>query len=975
MAAGAELADRSNWRAIAAGAVTLHIAAGSFGALQTQLLAARFSDAGRTIAAALELSPRDLPRIDVYLSDRPSVGPGCHRAAPGGICLDLVHTAESPVQAPEAELTRAVLAHRYGVPPPTARFWDAGLAEMVGLQSAIPARQTEADDRCRELVTDGQLPPLSELIEEARHHASSRVLVATASFCAYLQRRFGKARLLRLVEATRSDDRTAFEHVFHRSLAIVERDWRRALEASGQSALQQGYRATVRLLPFARPYWRRGLAILACSIIGIGFSAALPLAFRFLVDNVLARRPLPESIPYVGTVGHVIPAGQGQLNALFGLVVFLGSLYLLASVARWRQITDVNELAEAFSFDLRSRMLETLTRLPAPYFARHSVADINHRVIQDTVALQQALAAALVPLVSGTVSILVYGFLLLALQPILGAVVLAGLPLTWLIYRIRRRSLRAAARERSRRVSDLSARVNEMAATHALVKAYGAAGFLLDRVGGRMRIHRQLNVAFAHESSVLSQVSALVTNFTQVAILLVGGYLVVESGGQTLAPGGLVAFYLLANHLFGPVSQVASAGQALAASSASVDRVGELLAELPEHDDPHGATIGPLHEGIRFDHVNFGYVEDRLVLRDLSLFVPAGSTVAFVGATGAGKSSVVQLLPRLYEPTAGRISWDGTDILGARLASLRGQIALVAQDSFLLSGTVYENVRFGYGSATDEDVHDACRLAGADEFVRLLPQGYDTLVGERGVGLSGGQRQRVALARALLRRPSVLILDEATSALDATTQRAVQETLGALPWRPTVMKIAHRLETVADSDEIFVLADGRLAERGTHAELLAGEGAYARLFRDQTRLLDAAGKPTAAQALAWISRIEPFRSLPSDALEALEQAFAMSERPSGDTIYETGGVADELSIVGRGRVEVFDRDDFGAERRVATLTHGDAFGLSSLLADTPRTTTARAATAVVLFSLSRQTLEQVGLLGPVSAAVGDPAGT
>lgn len=271
----------------------------------------------------------------------------------------------------------------------------------------------------------------------------------------------------------------------------------------------------------------------------------------------------------------------------------------------------------------------------------------------------------------------------------------------------------------------------------------------------------------------------------------------------------------------------------------------------------------------------------------------------------------------------------------------------------MLSASVYDNICFGLREVTEAEVRRAADQASASEFIEHLPEGYDTLVGERGLGLSGGQRQRIALARALLRQPSVLILDEATSALDATTQRRVHEQLRADRPDRTIVKIAHRLETVSNADPIFVLDDGQLVEQGSHASLLAAGGLYARLFEDQVRLLHPTGEPSARDAARCLARLAPFASLSQPQLDRLAECLRPIRRPAGTLLYRQGAESDQLFVLGRGQVEVVTTDEAGAERIVTVLGPGTPFGVGGLVRGTPRSATVRTATEVLLYALDQ----------------------
>lgn len=822
----------------------LHVQPGSPAAHDVDEIAERYSDALFAVAHALGLDEDGLPTIHVYLTTRsdadtrPPTGPECTEPIHAeGLACELTiwaeHGHDVPAAQPEIDLTRALLGYQHGIQSETTRFWDDGLAVAIAARSRWVDAGFDPAVHCRQLLRDRGLPPVAELMSGAASHSSGLASTVAGALAMFLLERDGLDRYRSLLRATHEGADDPFGESYPVSLIVADRDWRRQLEAAdgGRASLWQ---TSQRLFPIARPYWRSGLAVLACSLVGVGFSLALPLSFRFLIDNILARRPLRGDVPFIGPEGHTIAPGDEQIHALVLLLGLLGLLYVANAASRLGMNLLLAVVGESFAFDLRKRLVAVLDRLPASYFARTSPVDVSQRIVNDVDAIQGILTRAVVPLFSGVVSIVAFGALLVMLEPKLALLVLAGLPIVAAIHAARRRGRRAAARERARRVSDLASGVTEASAGHVMSKLFLAGPYLAERLLRRMEVHKQLNREFARESTLLAQVGTLVLGLIQVAVLMAGAYLIIISEGRDLAPGSLVAFYIVLNQMLGPIGQIATASQSVAGASANVERAAALLEAPTENDPPDAAELGPLKREIRFENVSFAYPDGKPILKGLTLTIAAGTTAAFVGPSGAGKSSILHLLPRLYERTRGTITWDGVDVKTASLTSLRRQIGLVPQDVAMLNATVAENIRLGDDRYSDQDVWLAAHLAAADEEIARLPQGYDTVVGGGTFRLSAGQRQRIAVARAMLRKPSLLILDEATSALDATRQRTISERIQQHVEGQTVIKVAHRLETVVDADQIFVLDDGRLVEQGTHAELLAQKGLYARLFADQT---------------------------------------------------------------------------------------------------------------------------------------------
>jgi ATP-binding cassette subfamily B protein/subfamily B ATP-binding cassette protein MsbA len=395
------------------------------------------------------------------------------------------------------------------------------------------------------------------------------------------------------------------------------------------------------------------------------------------------------------------------------------------------------------------------------------------------------------------------------------------------------RRIRAIWRSMGQDRQEIDARVSEGLSGVRVVRGFGREQReeLAYTVGHHTVIRKQMLATRAQRSVAL--IWELIMPLAQVTIIGFGGYLVVQ-GQATL--GVLIAFQGYVWRLLEPVMQIANSISETQRGLAAMERVFDVLDKPEEKPDPPDAVAAPAKvEQLRFEGVSFAYRADVPVLHDLELVVPGGSTVALVGASGAGKTTVTDLVARFYDPTAGRILLNGVDLRQIRLKEFRSLLGVVQQEVFLFDGSVRENIAYGRLDATEAGVLDAARRANADEFIRRLPEGYDTLIGERGVKLSGGQRQRLSIARALLADPQILILDEATSNLDTESEQLIQASLAELLRDRTTFIIAHRLSTIAHADQIIVLEGGRVVERGTHAQLLHSGGRYAEMVARQTQ--------------------------------------------------------------------------------------------------------------------------------------------
>jgi ATP-binding cassette subfamily B protein len=384
-------------------------------------------------------------------------------------------------------------------------------------------------------------------------------------------------------------------------------------------------------------------------------------------------------------------------------------------------------------------------------------------------------------------------------------------------------------------------------------------------------------------------------------------------------------------------------------------RVRELLEIEPEVTDKVAAQPLPrLSREIEFTAVRFAYAPPVLNLADVSLKIAKGTTIAFVGSSGAGKSTILHLIMRLYDPQAGSVSIDGYDLRQVTINSLRSQIAVVFQESLLFNLSIRENIRLGNPGCTDTAVEAAARLAEIDDFVRRLPHGYDTVVGESGSALSGGQKQRIAIARAIVREPEILILDEATSALDPATEAAINATLKSLGKNRTVIWVTHRLASVVHADRIFVLEAGRVVQQGSHAELLDREGAYRRIWLKQSGFILADSGDKVAVEASRLARVPLLAGLELELLEQLTDLFVTEKYPPGRTVIHQGDEGDRFYLIARGSVSVVRRAGASAETFVTRLQDGDYFGEIALLKKIPRTASVQTETPCIFLSLQAE---------------------
>ncbi len=534
--------------------------------------------------------------------------------------------------------------------------------------------------------------------------------------------------------------------------------------------------------------------------------------------------------PYL--LGRAIDDGIGTGDSGF-LTLILG-LFLLASVLGWAasyaQTYLVSWVGQRALQDLRSRIFSHLQSLSIGFYSRNKAGVLISRMTNDVQALDHLVSDGIVTLFSATLTLVGTAVILLFLDLELALVTFAVFPVLAVgsvAFRIASAGAYKATREK---IAAVTAYLQETLSGVRAVRAFGQEPRHVRRFGELNDEHRAVNMRTVQLNAAYFPTVELLSAVATAAILIYGGSRVVDGAVEI---GVLVSFVFYLQIFFDPIQQLSQLYTTYQAGMAALDKIFDLLDEEPEISDADGAIELPAVRGeIRFEGVDFTYGSGALALEDVSLAVPPGQTVALVGATGAGKSTLAKLVARFHDPTRGRVLIDGHDLRDVTEHSLRSQLGVVPQEGFLFSGTIRENIAFGGSGAVEADVEGAARAVGAHEFIERMPEGYETEVGERGGHLSAGQRQLVAFARAAAADPRVLILDEATSNVDVTTEARIEKGLRRLLAGRTAIVIAHRLSTIRDAGRIVVLDGGQIAESGTHDELLEANGAYARLYRD-----------------------------------------------------------------------------------------------------------------------------------------------
>jgi ATP-binding cassette, subfamily B, multidrug efflux pump len=589
----------------------------------------------------------------------------------------------------------------------------------------------------------------------------------------------------------------------------------------------------LRCYRFLLPYWRYAAGAYIGLLLITVSNLAIPQFIRWIIDHGIngnERTLFGLSVLVAGTL------------SLLGLTLLKGVLTFFQG--RWTEIA-----AQSVAFDLRNAIQTKLTLLSFSFHDQSETGQLLSRAVQDVERVRFLTGRASLRLLDSIVLAVSTAAILVTMNPRLALLVTLTLPL------LAHRAFFIGARMRplgvqiQDQLGILTTRLEQSLRGARVVKAFAQEPREIERFEKENETWFHLSNDAAKVQSIHGPLLDLISNLGAVAIILYGGLLVIQ---KQLTVGELVAFSTYMGQLYNPIRLAGNIVPAIAMAASAAGRIFEILDAIPDvHDEANAQPLGQVNGRVRFENVSFAYAGTRTVLERINLDVQPGQVIALLGATGSGKSTIISLIPRFYDPTQGRILIDEQDIRQVTLQSLRSQIGLVLQETTLFIGSIYENISFGRQEATREEVIEAARSAQAHEFISAMPHGYDTIVGERGVTLSGGQKQRIALARALLTDPCILILDDATASVDTSTERLIQHALDRLMEGRTTFVIAHRLSTVRRADLILVLEKGRIIAQGKHEELLQTSPLYAEVYTRQLRPDTAeGGTATAASGTA-----------------------------------------------------------------------------------------------------------------------------
>ena len=577
-----------------------------------------------------------------------------------------------------------------------------------------------------------------------------------------------------------------------------------------------------------RPYRGTLFVILIAMLVQTAMSVAGPWPLKIILDNVVGTHKLS---PWLDDLLRPILSGGSKMQIAAAAAIAAVLIAVLGAVASYVANYYTTSVGQWVANDLRVRTYHHLQQLSLSYYDSHQTGTLLSTITSDVQTIQSFASSSTLGILVDILTIIAMLFIMFWLNWDFTLIAVAVTPFMLLLVsrfkKVVKKATHEVRKEQSKIVSVVEAGLQSM----RVVKAFGRQDLAEEELAEVSEATVAASLKARKVKALLSPIVAITVALCTAVVLWRGSALIL-AGAMTA--GALTVFLSYLNKFFKPVQDLATMTNTVAQAAVGVDRIRGILDAddiIPEHPDAREA--GTIAGDIEFEHVAFAYTADAPVLKDVNFKIKAGQLVGVVGPTGGGKSTIVSLIPRFYDPASGVVKIDGVDVREYKFHSMRDQIGYVLQETVLFEGTVRDNIAYGRKGVTDEQIREAAKLANADEFIARMPHGYDTMVGERGETLSGGQRQRIGIARAVIRNNPILILDEPTAALDTESERLVIDALEKLMKGRTVITIAHRLSTIRDANKIIVLKDGVVAEEGTHDELIARGGVYAELYRIQ----------------------------------------------------------------------------------------------------------------------------------------------